>query len=122
MGDRKLLEAQVKDAANRVDEAEQNALKGGKKATAKMETRIRELESEMDAENRRCTDAINNLQQKIKTYKKQIEEAEEIASLNLAKFRQVQASLGASIERADLNEQALAKSRARARSMSVGPM
>merc|ERR1719500_1326716 len=48
--DRKLLEAQVKDAANRVDEAEQNALKGGKKAIAKMETRIRELESEIDAQ------------------------------------------------------------------------
>merc|ERR1711990_479439 len=48
--DKKLLEAQVKDAQNRVDEAEQNALKGGKKAMAKMETRIRELESEMDAE------------------------------------------------------------------------
>ena len=55
--DRKLLEAQVKDAANRVDEAEQNALKGGKKAIAKMETRIRELESEIDAENRRQADA-----------------------------------------------------------------
>merc|ERR1712025_902137 len=48
--DKKLLEAQVKDAQTRVDEAEQNALKGGKKAMAKMETRIRELESEMDAE------------------------------------------------------------------------
>merc|ERR1712059_30396 len=36
--DKKLLESQVKDAANRVDEAEQNALKGGKKAIAKMET------------------------------------------------------------------------------------
>merc|ERR1712045_624163 len=51
--DKKLLEAQVKDAQNRVDEAEQNALKGGKKALAKMETRIRELESKFDAENRR---------------------------------------------------------------------
>merc|ERR1712024_340215 len=59
--DKKLLEAQVKDAQNRVDEAEQNALKGGKKAMAKMETRIRELESEMNAENRRCTDAQKNL-------------------------------------------------------------
>merc|ERR1712181_40174 len=59
--DRKLLEAQVKDAANRVDEAEQNALKGGKKAIAKMETRIRELESEIDAENRRQADAQKNL-------------------------------------------------------------
>merc|ERR1712135_278775 len=37
------------DAA-RLDEAETNALKGGKKAMNKMETRIRELESEMDAE------------------------------------------------------------------------
>merc|ERR1719154_917417 len=33
--DKKLLEAQAKDAQNRLDEAEQNALKGGKKALAK---------------------------------------------------------------------------------------
>merc|ERR1711971_36632 len=38
--DKKLLEAQVKDAQNRLDEAEQTALKGGKKALSKMETRI----------------------------------------------------------------------------------
>ena len=144
---------QVKDASNRLDEAEQNALKGGKKAIAKMETRIRELESEMDAENRRCTDAIknlrkserhikelqygqdedrknhenmqgliDNLQQKIKTYKKQIEEAEEIASLNLAKFRQTQANLADAEERADLNEQALAKYRAKGRASSMAPI
>ena len=59
--DRKLLEAQVKDAQVRLDEAEQNALKGGKKAMSKMETRIRELESEMDAETRRNADAQKNL-------------------------------------------------------------
>merc|ERR1712113_657547 len=120
------------------------------KAMAKMETRIRELESEMDAETRRCSDAqknlrrsertikeytyqmdedrknhermqslIDQLQGKIKSYKKQIEEA---AALNLAKYRQVQTNLTGSNERADLNEQALAKSRARARSCSIGPM
>jgi len=151
--DKKLLEAQVKDAQNRCDEAEQNALKGGKKAMAKMETRVRELESELDAENRRMTDAqknlrrserhikeltyqqdedrknhermqglIDQLQGKIKSYKKQIEEAEEIAALNLAKYRQVQTNLAGSTERADLNEQALAKTRARGRSASIGPM
>merc|ERR1719431_735708 len=59
--DRKLLEAQVKDAQVRLDEAEQNALKGGKKAMAKMETRIRELVSEMDAETRRNADGQKNL-------------------------------------------------------------
>merc|ERR1712025_1270156 len=115
--------------------------------------RIRELESELEAESRRQADAAKNLskserrikeltfasdedrknhermqslidqlQSKIKPYKKQIEEAEEIAALNLAKFRQVQTNLAGSTERADLNEQALAKTRARGRSASIGPM
>merc|ERR1719317_1552705 len=65
---------------------------------------------------------IDQLQGKIKSYKKQIEEAEEIAALNLAKYRQVQTNLAGSTERADLNEQALAKTRARGRSASIGPM
>merc|ERR1712072_1362044 len=59
--DRKLLDCQVKDMQNRLDDAETNALKGGKKAMAKMETRIRELEAEIDAENRRMADAQKNL-------------------------------------------------------------
>jgi myosin heavy chain 6/7 len=126
-----------------LDEAETNALKGGKKAMNKMETRIRELQSELDAENRRLADGLKNLrkserhikelsfasdedrknhermqalidqlQSRIKTYKKQIEEAEEIAALNLAKYRQTQSSMSEASERADLNEQALAKTRA----------
>merc|ERR1719445_793281 len=151
--DRKLLECQLKDAQQRLDEAETNALKGGKKAMNKMETRIRELESELDAENRRFADAgknmrrserrikelafaadedrknhermqnlIDQLQGKIKSYKKQIEEAEEIAALNLAKFRKTQGSLGEVEERCDLNEQALAKFKAKGRAASLQPM
>jgi len=151
--ERRLLESQAKDMQVRLDDAEQTALKGGKKAMSKMDSRIRELESEMDAENRRCTDAqknlrkserkikeqtyqqeedkknhermqglIDQLQGKIRTYKKQIEEAEEIAALNLAKFRQTLTSLGSSTEVADTAEQALAKLKTRARSSSVGPM
>merc|ERR1719412_1704438 len=53
---RRILEAQSKDMQQRLDEAEANALKGGKKSMNKMETRIRELESELDAENRRQAD------------------------------------------------------------------
>ena len=151
--DRKLLEVQVKDMQQRLDEAETNALKGGKKAMNKMDTRIRELESEVDAENRRYADAAKNLrkserrikeltyaadedrknqermqalvdqlQAKIRSYKKQIEEAEEIAALNLAKFRQAQGNLADAEERADLNEQALAKTRAKGRGASAGPL
>merc|ERR1739848_76411 len=146
--DRKLFECQVKDVQSRLDEAESNALKGGKKAMNKMETRIRELESEVDAEARRCADAqknlrkserrikemtyasdedrknhermqtlIDQLQSKIKSYKKQIEEAEEIAALNLAKFRTVQNELSDAEGRADINEQALGKAKARGRSV-----
>merc|ERR1712055_1121072 len=61
--------AQTKDAQNRLDEAEQNALKGGKKAIAKMEKRIRELESEYDAESRRLADAQKNLRRSERTVK-----------------------------------------------------
>merc|ERR1712077_119461 len=50
--ERKLLECQVKEV---------NALKGGKKAMNKMESRIRELQSELDAENRRFADSQKNL-------------------------------------------------------------
>lgn len=57
---------------------------------------------------------------KVRNYKRQIEEAEEIAALNLAKFRKAQQDLQESLERADLSEQACAKFRARGRSASIG--
>merc|ERR1712109_296024 len=131
--------------------ADLNALKGGRKAMIKMETRIRELESELDAENRRHADVTKNLrksersikeltfaadedrknhermqalidqlQGKVKSYKKQIEEAEEIAALNLAKYRKVAGALGDAEASADANEQAMAMRKARAKSASLG--
>jgi septal ring factor EnvC (AmiA/AmiB activator) len=45
----------------RLDDAEMNALKHGKKAAQKMESRIRELENELDGEQRRLADASKNL-------------------------------------------------------------
>ena len=45
----------------RLDDAEMNALKNGKKAAAKMESRIKELEAELDSEQRRLADAVKNL-------------------------------------------------------------
>merc|ERR1711993_223280 len=58
---RRLSEVQVKEMQVRLDEAENNALKGGKKAMNKLESRIRELESEMEAETRRLGDTQKNL-------------------------------------------------------------
>merc|ERR1711936_1402336 len=56
-----IAQCHEKDMQVRLDEAEVNALKGGKKAMNKMETRIRELESELGAENRRFADSQKNL-------------------------------------------------------------
>merc|ERR1719474_871779 len=50
----------------------------------------------------RMTDLASKLQPKIKVYKQQIEEAEEIAALNLAKFRKAQQELEEVEERAKL--------------------
>jgi hypothetical protein len=59
-----------------------------------------------------------------RNYKKQIEEAEEIAALNLAKFRQTQTALASASEAAGQAEQALAKAKAQAggRAASIGPV
>ena len=67
----------------------------------------------------RMSELAGKLQMKIKTYKQQIEEAEEIAALNLAKYRQIQANLSANGECSDLTEQGLAKTKARGRTCSV---
>jgi hypothetical protein len=59
-----------------------------------------------------------------RNYKKQIEEAEEIAALNLAKFRQTQTALASAAEAAGQAEQALARAKAQAggRAASIGPV
>ena len=73
------------------------------KAFQKSERRVKEVlfQNDEDKKNQdRMTDLASKLQGKIKTYKKQIEDAEEIAALNLAKFRKAQQELGECEERA----------------------
>merc|ERR1712003_361686 len=125
---KKNMEATVKDLQMRLDESEQVAMKGGKKQIQKLDQRVRELENELDAEQRRTADATKNqknlvrlqdlvdkLQIKVKTYKSQAEEAEEAGNANMAKFRKVQHELDESEERADMAEAALNKARSKAR-------
>merc|ERR1712079_529100 len=75
------------------------------KAFQRAERRVKELQfqQEEDRKNQdRMSDLANKLQQKIKTYKQQIEEAEEIAAINLAKYRKGQQELEETEERAKL--------------------
>merc|ERR1712095_110117 len=112
------MTAEAKMSDDKAQHAMIDAARLADELRAEQEARIRELESELDAENRRLGDAqknlrkserrvkeltytqdedrknnermqalIDQLQGKIKSYKKQIEEAEEIAALNLAKYR-----------------------------------
>jgi len=147
---RRSLESQVKDLQARLDEAEASSLKGGKKIITKLENRVRELEVELESEQRRYGETektfrkqdhrlkelataaeesakayersqaqIDGFQQKIKTFKRQVEEAEEIAAINLAKYRKVQHDFEESEERADQAEQAVARLRTKQRSSST---
>lgn len=130
---KRALEAQTAELEQRLNDANENASRGGRNAMAKLESRIRELEIELGslqnktsetskgfqkAERRikelqfqqdedhknqeHMSDLASKLQQKIRTYKKQIEEAEEIAALNLAKYRKAQQELEEADERTKL--------------------
>merc|ERR1711862_803695 len=140
---RKQLEVTVKDLQARLDEAEAAALKGGKRIIAKLEARVRELETELDAKQRRHAETGKNLRKTDRRLKElafqaeedrknmermqdlveklQAEEAEEIAAMNLAKYRKVQHELEDAEERADVAEGSLGKVRSKNRSSaSVG--
>ncbi|XP_039972557.1 myosin-8-like isoform X1 [Xiphias gladius] len=67
---KKNLEATVKDLQQRLDEAEQMALRGGKKELQKLETRVRELEKELEAEQKRTGEAMKG----VRKYERKIKE------------------------------------------------
>ncbi|KAK0153533.1 Myosin-4 [Merluccius polli] len=74
---KKNLEVTVKDLQQRLDEAEQIALKGGKKQLQKLETKVRELEAELETEQKRSGDsmkAVRKYERKIKEVTHQGEE------------------------------------------------
>ncbi|KAM4598702.1 myosin-4-like [Polymixia lowei] len=58
---KKNLEVTVKDLQQRLDEAENLAMKGGKKQLQKLESRVRELENELEAEQRHGSDAVKGV-------------------------------------------------------------
>uniref|UniRef100_A0A3P9CT22 Myosin heavy chain, fast skeletal muscle n=1 Tax=Maylandia zebra TaxID=106582 RepID=A0A3P9CT22_9CICH len=67
---KKNLEVTVKDLQHRLDEAESLAMKGGKKQLQKLESRVRELEAEVEAEQRRGADAVKG----VRKYERRVKE------------------------------------------------
>ncbi|XP_036384486.1 myosin heavy chain, fast skeletal muscle-like isoform X2 [Megalops cyprinoides] len=67
---KKNLEITVKDLQHRLDEAENLAMKGGKKQLQKLESRVRELESEVEGEQKRGADAVKG----VRKYERRVKE------------------------------------------------
>ncbi|NWX50724.1 MYH1B protein, partial [Steatornis caripensis] len=67
---KKNLDQTVKDLQHNLDEAEQLALKGGKKQIQKLEARVRELEGEVDAEQKRSAEAVKG----VRKYERRVKE------------------------------------------------
>uniref|UniRef100_A0A914UVX0 Paramyosin n=1 Tax=Plectus sambesii TaxID=2011161 RepID=A0A914UVX0_9BILA len=89
------------------------------KSYRQAERRIKELEFQVDEDKKnqdRMTDLVDKMQSKLKVYKRQVEEAEELAATNLGKYRQLQAQLDDAEERAELAENSVSKLRAKNRS------
>ncbi|XP_076000474.1 myosin heavy chain, fast skeletal muscle-like [Genypterus blacodes] len=67
---KKNLEVTVKDLQHRLNEAENLAMKGGKKQLQKLESRVHELEIELDAEQKRGIDSIKG----VRKYERRVKE------------------------------------------------
>nr|CAB3264111.1 myosin-7 [Phallusia mammillata] len=57
---KKTLEVQVHEISIKLDDAEANALKGGRKALATMQARLKDFENELAAEQRRHAETLKN--------------------------------------------------------------
>ncbi|XP_038633465.1 myosin-4-like isoform X2 [Scyliorhinus canicula] len=80
---KKNLEQSMKDLQLRLDEAEQLAMKGGKKQLQKLEARVRELENELEVEQKRCAEAIKGVHKYERRVKELIYQTEEDRKNNL---------------------------------------
>uniref|UniRef100_A0A8C1Y9V2 Myosin heavy chain 7 n=1 Tax=Cyprinus carpio TaxID=7962 RepID=A0A8C1Y9V2_CYPCA len=67
---KKNMEQTIKDLQHRLDEAEQIAMKGGKKQVQKLEARVRELENEVEIEQRKASESVKG----IRKYERRIKE------------------------------------------------
>ncbi|XP_049416607.1 myosin-16-like [Epinephelus fuscoguttatus] len=74
---KKNQEQNIRDLTLRLEEAEQQALKAGKRAIQKLETRIKELENDLDQEQKRHMETVKNLRKGERRLKELIFQTEE---------------------------------------------
>lgn len=143
---KKSLEIEVHNLQVRIEEVETNALAGGKRVIAKLESRIRDVEIEFEEEKRRhsetqkvlrkkehrvrelilqteednksvsmLNDSCEKLNEKVKMYRRQLNEQEGMTQQNLTRVRRFQRELETAEDRADSAESNLSMIRAKHR-------
>lgn len=146
---RKQLEIEIREITVRLEEAEAFAQREGKRMVAKLQARLRDLEAELELEQRRARELatanrkidrsyselrisseddrritvelreqVSTLTVRIKTLRRQLEEAEEVVTITMNKYRKSQVMVEEAEHRADIAERNATLGR-RNRSMSV---
>lgn len=147
---RKQLEIEIREITVRLEEAEAFAQREGKRMVAKLNARLRDLEAELDMEQRKSrefsvanrkldrslnelrvsseddrrmcnelSEQCNTLTIRVKTLRRQLEEAEEVVTITMNKYRKSQSMLEEADHRADIAEKSVTLRTGRNRSMSV---
>ncbi|CAO2578118.1 Myh7b [Lemmus lemmus] len=83
---KKTLEQTVRELQARLEEAEQAALRGGKKQVQKLEAKVRELEAELDAEQKKHAEALKGVRKHERRVKELAYQTEEDRK-NLARMQ-----------------------------------
>merc|ERR1719315_312410 len=94
---KKNLEVSVKDLQHRLDEAENLAMKGGKKQLQKLEGRVRELEAEVENASKGGADAVKGVRKYERRVKELTYQTEEDKK-NLAKLQDLVDKLQAKVK------------------------
>ncbi|KAK0395608.1 hypothetical protein QR680_001355 [Steinernema hermaphroditum] len=115
------LEARIL-AAEKNLEAERRKHQEIIKEYGRQDRKVRELHFQLEEDrkaNQRVQETIEKLQQKQKVQRKQLEDAEDLANLNLQKYRKMQLAVTNAEERADVAEEALTKLKTKNRTKAI---
>merc|ERR1712076_173285 len=132
---RKSLEVEIREITVRLEEAEAFAQREGKRLEAeqrrsrdlaginrKLERQYNEIRVQAEDDRRmviELSDQCNALQIRIKTLRRQLEEAEEVVTITMNKYRKAQPMCEEAEHRADMIEKNMSMVSKRGRSMSV---
>ncbi|XP_062376904.1 myosin-7-like [Sardina pilchardus] len=83
---KKNMDQTIKDLQHRLDEAEQIAMKGGKKQIQKLEARVRELENELESEQKKASESLKGIRKHERRIKELTYQTEEDRK-NLARLQ-----------------------------------